>query len=203
MSDFNLRLSFGAYFLPTNSYPHVYLNARSLLVLRSIASLYCHYNDHITRIRVSTRYAARWITRCPINPRGCRRWKKFCRFFSVEETLVIMIGGSISAHQGTLWRCRSLMRVFSSYRVRTQVVSAIYIVMSVMVFTRVTKVTRFPCGARLKADIDVSSIDEDRQRVMLVPRIRTHRKLCERKINELILKEWQQQMNKIFAFGYF
>lgn len=127
MSDFNLRLSFGAYFLRTDSYPHVYLNAHSLLVLRSIASLCCHYNDHITRTRVSMRYAARWITRCPISPRGCRRWKKFCRFFGVEKTFAIVIGGSISAHRGTLWRCRSLMWVFSSYRLRAQVVSAIYI----------------------------------------------------------------------------
>lgn len=71
-----------------------------------------------------------------------------------------------------------------------------------MVFTRVTKVTRFPCGARLKADVDVSSTDEDRQRVVLVPRIRTHRKSCERKINELINNFKSRQMNKIFAFGY-
>lgn len=62
MSDFNLRLSFGAHFLPTDSYPHVYLNARSLSVLRSIASLCRHYSDHITRTCVSMRYAARWIT---------------------------------------------------------------------------------------------------------------------------------------------
>lgn len=127
MSNFNLRLSFRAYFLPADSYPHVCLNVRLLLVLRSIASLCCHYNDHITRMCTRLDAATQaGESRCPISPRGCRRWKKFCRFSDVEKTLAIVIGGSISApreHYEDVDRwCE-----YSSYRIRAQVAPAIYI----------------------------------------------------------------------------
>jgi len=149
----------------------------SLLVLRSIASLCCHYNDHITRIRVSMSYAAR----CPISPRSCRRWKKFCHSSMLRRFSQSWLVSQFQRWE--LWRCRSLkmsMRIFflqdKNGRLHLQFTS-----LSIMMFTRVIEVTRFPCNARVKVDINVSMKIAN----VSIPRIRVpHRKSCERKINE-------------------
>jgi len=62
-----------------------------------------------------------------------------------------------------------------------------FTLLSIIVFTRVTEVTRFPCGARLKVDVDISLADEDRQRTGRYPALGCIES-CERNINELIQK---------------
>lgn len=99
---------------------------------------------------------------------------KVLSFLRYSDILAIVIGGSILIHrrhyEDVDRRCE-----YSSYGIRAQVVPAILHPLSVMVLTKVTKVTRFLRGARLKADVDVSPVDEDCQCAVPVFPARAHR----------------------------
>lgn len=138
MSDFNLRLSFGAYFLTrpihTPTYAHFWFYDQSGLYV-AITTITLQTRT----TRVSMRYPARWIT-CPISPRAIGK------SFAVSSTTLTF---SRSRSAGQFQRVRRHYEdvdrgcEYFSYGIRAQVVPAIYIRLSVMVYTKVTKVTRF------------------------------------------------------------
>jgi len=115
MFDFNLRFSFGAYFLLTDLY--VCLNVRFQFYDQS--RVYVAITTIISRVYASPCATQPGESRCPISPRSCRRWKRFChssvlRRFS-QSWLVSQFQRWEHYKDVDRWRCRC---EYSSYRIR-------------------------------------------------------------------------------------